>query len=419
MLATISYWFNTKGNHNLKSERILYLILTIFVAATPVCAEQTRAETLHLIQKLTDGKNGVDGLDNPRNINVSLKSRKLFVTSGDDNSLAVFSIGKDFTLQFQQVFKNSESHFKGLEGAVGLVSLKNGGLLLTTGFYDGALSIFSKSSDGQYQFSEVISNRFDVHEALKGNLPSVEKDSFGLIGAWGVTKTRDEKEIFTASYMSNAISNFHIDKDGNVNLHKVIRGANPLANSLGKPVDLALSPSNEELFVLGFDDHQLSIFARHQNGELSIKQILHLGELDSSPCLNPQKIIVSPSGEHLYLACSGNASIMVLSREENGDYAQVQSILNDEIGNGLEGASSLALTNDGSRLFAAGEQAFGMLIFDVKTNGRLSMSSRLSNSDKKFKDLTSISSINLTEDNQYLLITAAKSDSLWVFKTSL
>ncbi|WP_404340185.1 beta-propeller fold lactonase family protein [Pseudoalteromonas mariniglutinosa] len=377
-------------------------------------ANASTIEDLQLVQILKDDVNGVDGLGNPRSVKVLSDNSKVFVSSGDDNALAIFNLDKNFNLTFSQVFKNASADINGLEGASGVSYFDRGNQVVVTGFYDGALSQFSQSHSG-YRFSQSISDGLGYDRVFDSALPVREFDSLGLLGAWDIVKTNNEKQLFVASYMSNAISILDIMPDKKVTFNRIIKGARPLERDLGKPITVALSPLNDELYVLGFDGHQLTVFDRNDKGDLLVKQVLKNAVAAVEQFINPQKIVVSPNGKFLYVACAGSNAIVVFQKEMTGYYRFLQAINNSDIGgSGLEGANSLAISSDGSKIYAAGELGVGLYLFSAAVDGRLSYKNKLLSVHDN--ELNKISSLTLTNDNKHLLVATGKNNSLFVFK---
>ncbi len=394
-------------------------LFSFFIFLTTVHINVSMAsgiDSLQIHQILKDDVNGVDGLGNPRSVKILSDNSKVFVSSGDDNAFAVFNVDSNFNLTFSQVFKNSSADIHGLEGASGVVSLANGNQVVVTGFYDGALSVFSKDHD-HYRYSETISDGLSYERVFDSDVPYEELDNLGLLGAWDIVKTVNEKQLVAASYMSNAISVLDVTPNNKVVFNRVIREASPFEKDLGKPISLALSPKNDELYVLGFDGHQLTIFDRNNKGEFLVKQVLKNNVAGVKEFLNPQKIVVSPDGNFLYVACAGSNAVVVFHKLKNGNYAFLQAIGNADIGgSGLEGASSLAISSNGSTIYAAGESGLGLYIFSVGLDGKLSFKHKLL-SVKEY-ELKKISSLTLTDDNQHLFVATGKGNSLFVFNVT-
>ncbi|KFZ36454.1 hypothetical protein HR45_16700 [Shewanella mangrovi] len=392
------------------------ILFFVFISMIRVGITNASAtERLQLHQVLQDDVNGVDGLGNPRNVKVLADNSTVFVSSGDDNAFAVFSADRDFKLSFSQVFKNAAADIHGLEGASGVTYLGNGQKVIVTGYYDGAVSLFS-TNDNRYRYDTTISDELGYNRVFDRYVPLAKVDHFGLLGAWDIIKTDDEKQLFVAGYMSNAISILDVDADKNVIFNRTVTTATPLQADLGKPITLALSPLNDELYVLGFDNNQLTIFDRSDKGALIPKQIIKDQVDGVTAFLNPQKMIVSPDGHVLYVACAGSNTLMAFKKSNDGKFVWLQSIDNSDVGGaGLEGASSLAISADGSTLYAAGESGNGVFIFSVGSDGQLSFEGKRLTANGH--ELKKIASLTLTDDNQYLLVATGKSNSLVIFKT--
>jgi len=93
----------------------------------------------------------------------------------------------------------------------------------------------------------------------------------------------------------------------------------------------------------------------------------------------------------------------------------------------LKGAGSLAISPDGLRIFVAGEADTGVIVLRKESDGRLRLESKLLTTDLVISSLAiddsilanflqGISSLQLSKDGQYLLVTSAKQDSLSVLK---
>ena len=398
-----------------KSKGYSLSLVLLLIMLSPGESNAVQSVKMQLIQTLKDGINGVDGLDNPRNTTVSMSANKVFVTSGDDNSLAVFTIGKNFKLTFEQIFKNSANEITGLEGATGVATLDGGQQIIVSGFYDGALSVFSRDNNSYY-LAQTIGDRLNYERVFASKEPLEPVDTLGLLGAWDLATTPDEKQLFVASYMSNAVSIFDIAPEGKITLNHIIKNTSPFAGDLGKPVSVVLSPRNDNLFVLGFETHQLTVLERETSGRFSTRQVLSTGADGPSQCLNPQKLLVSPGGNYLYVACAGSDALAVFTQAEDGTFGFLQKIASTDLNGGLEGAGSLALSTDGRYLYAAGEAGRGLFLFETQTDGRLRLADRYPAKPDADDEFTGISSLHLTTDNQHLLVTAAKKDSLLILQ---
>lgn len=363
-------------------------------------------------QILKDDINLIDGLDNPRQVKFSADNKLVFVVSADDNSLSIFTLDDNFDLTFDQIFKDTQTKNLPLEGASDLITLGKNGKVLVVSFYDGSISIFNRDTTQHYQFSEAISDNLSYDRVFDGNEPIVGLDTYGLLGAWSIIKSSDEKQVFVASYQSNAVSIFDVSECDEITLNKVITSG--YANiDLGNPVSLALSPSNSELFVAGYEKHKLTVFSRKLGGEWVVKQVIQTEVDGEENCLNPQKIVISQNAKVLYLACSGSNTLAVFALVDD-NYSFVQTITNSDVGgSGLSGAGSMALSHDGAHLYAAGESDTGMLLFNVEADGKLTLMKRFTFDEYSIEG---VSSIAITSDGKHLLLSLAKGDALYMLE---
>lgn len=362
-------------------------------------------------QKLSDNIDGIDGLDNPRQVKLSNPGSEVFVVSGDDNSLSVYALNNLHRLEFKQVFKDTNDRNLPLEGASDLVVLDKTEQVLVVSFYDGAMSVFDRTDEGLYQYSQLISDNLSYKRVFKDKEPIGQLDTFGLLGAWSIIKSADEKQVFVASYKSNAVSVFDVSVQKRLVLNQVLSAGNAHFNNieLGNPVSLALSPTNNELFVVGYEQHKLTIFSRQHTGELTLKQIISTDKGQSQTCLNPQKIVIQTDGDAVYLACAGSHTIAVYANQ-NQTYSLIQTVSNSDIGGfGLTGVGSMVLTPDRTKLFVAAEADSGLLLFNVMPSGKLELAQHYSVEEY---GIEGVSSLALSADSQHLLMTLAKADSL-------
>lgn len=376
----------------------LLLIFAIWLAGFSTEAKSPMV----LSQVLTDDSAGVDGLDNPRNTLFSNNDKRVYVTSGDDNALAVFDVDGEFTLTFVQVLKNIQDDIDGLEGAMGMVHLASD-TLVVTGFYDGAVSTFSASEQGLLQQVQVYRSKPD------------KSNQISLKGPWEVASGANGKFFIVAGYASNSVVQFDVAANKAFSVRQDKGKSSLSEHNFGSPVALTLSEDNSELFVLGYEGHILTVLALNEENPLTIKQVVQLNSL--SGCLRPQKVILGQDSQTLYIACAESGSVIVLRKNAQGQLFLSQSISSEVVGtSALKGASSLAMTKDGQTLYVAGEEGQGILVFNVVSDGAVKLAHALTGEAFQLDSLAGISSLSLSGDDKYLLATQSKSDRLLVFR---
>ncbi|GAA0855497.1 beta-propeller fold lactonase family protein [Aliiglaciecola litoralis] len=390
-------------------------LLSIFILLSFSPHHRADAEGFKLRQALFDGVNGVDGLDNPRQVRVSPDGSYVWVTSADDNSILILEL--DEFLTPIQIFKSkksldSETELK-LEGATGLALLDGGTSAIVASFYDSALSSFKKDDQSRFIRSQIITDNLEYELVFKSDKSLSDIDDLGILGAWGVSVSSDEQQLFVASYKSDAISIFDININSQLTFNSKINSNDLSPNMLGKPVSVVYSQVNKELVVAGFEGNVLNIFSQDEHGKFTHKQMINNSENTQNLLVNPQYLALSSDSKFIYVACSGSSAVLVFKRTDEG-YVFMQSITQSEThGSGLEGVATLALSSDGSNLYAAGEFDKGVLQFKISDDGSLDFEDKIHAEANKIEGVTSIA---LSEDGKHMLLSLGKKDALYLLK---
>ncbi|WP_157592856.1 hypothetical protein [Pseudoalteromonas citrea] len=374
----------------------------------PSKVNKTPAET-YTSQSVFNDHLGISGLDNPRQLSISKDGKQVFVVSGDDNALSIFTRQKGGSLQFKQVFKNSDNPALKLEGASDVISFNNAEFIVTSSFYDGAVSLFKKTKAGPYEFVHTLSDNLTPDRVFKDPAPIGKLDTLQLLGAWDLFKL-DQQRFAVASYQSNAISFFQI-KDGQLspdeNVNNVVNGhrfSRPLAiQSLGR------APVFDTLLVLGHEKAELTVLNRASNKNYSVAQVFNLNK---HGCVGPQAVSQVNATNRLYVACTGSNNIIVLSDLGNQIGKKRLELLQTLKAPSLKGISSLAFTLDGKTGYGAAESGRGIVVLNTDYRGNLEIKKTILHAD-----LFAVSSLTLSDINT-LFVTAAKQDAVFVLDVS-
>ena len=119
----------------------------------------------------------------------------------------------------------------------------------------------------------------------------------------------------------------------------------------------------------------------------------------------------------LYVLCGGNASVVVFSKDDLGNYSFLHTVSNtsDDV-SGLSGVTDMAFTSDGSLVFVASEFDNAIVTFQRNQLGELKFHSILKSNEKENNELIGASSVFVTPDDNYLLVTSGEGDSLIVYR---
>ncbi len=142
---------------------------------------------------------------------------------------------------------------------------------------------------------------------------------------------------------------------------------------LAGPSDAVFSPDNQYLYVSTLVSRTIVTFSVSNFGVMGF-----LGKIDAQTAgfeaglfAGIQSITLSPDGNYLYAAASGNNGIMVLSRDSgDGSLSLVGTIANGDDSSGTEVSGlatvwDLVLSSDGSHLYAAGSGDDAVAAFSV------------------------------------------------------
>jgi DNA-binding beta-propeller fold protein YncE len=267
------------------------------------------------------------------------------------------------------------------------------------------------SDHSRFRQSQKITDNLGYERVFKSDKSLGEIDRLGILGAWGISVSPEEKRLFVASYKSDAISIFDINENFQLTFNSKISSDDLRPIKLGKPVNLVYSPINKDLVVAGYEGNVLTIFSSNQQGEFTHRQTIDNGEHVQKLLLNPQYLALSPDNRFIYVACSGSSAILVFERTDDG-YRFIQSITHaNAIGSGLSGVASIAISSDGSGLYAAGEFDKGVLRFNISDDGHLEYREKIQTETNEIEGVTSIT---LSKNGEQMLLTLGKKDALYL-----
>jgi len=397
-----------------------YGLILLIVSFTSGCISNHKSystlESIREKQVLEDNQRGINGLGGARVVQLAPDGTLLFVTSADDNSMAIFNVDADFKLTFNRIFTNN-TKIDGLNGATSLVLSADGRRVYVVSFYDSALTVFEQNEQGNYQFVQVIRDGLPYEDVFSEEISVKKKDKLGLLGAYDIAITNDNSQLYVASVASNAVSIFDIDKSGNVSFNHAIRDDDNTEYGLSGAVNVIMTPNNAQLIVAGFNENAITIFDRNVNGDLKHSQTLKNGKYEVKNMIAPQGLAMSPDGHYLYAACGGSNAIIVFARNSQGQYSYIQSISNsDNKVSGLGSAGYVTTSPDGTRVYVASESDNAVVSLQRLNDGKLKIISVMkSEGIKKADALNGAASVYVSPDGKHLLVTTGKGDTLIVY----
>ncbi len=310
---------------------------------------------LDLVQVLTDGQDRVDGLDEVRSLALSPDGRNVYVAGYYDDAVAVFS--REPTtgeLTFVQMFKDGVNGVDGLRYASCVTVSPDGGHVYATGLADSAVAVFQREpATGELTFLEVHRDGQDGVD--------------GLHYAGSVVVSIDGSHVYAAGTADDAVAVFlRNPATGRLTFVQVLHDGEDGVDGLDGASSLAVSPDGGNVYATGPWDKAVAVFRRDPaTGRLTSTQVLYDEQNDVDGLRRAQSVTVSSDGSNVYVTGSGDDSVAVFRRDTTTGKLDFVHVLHDEQGgvDGLDGASSVAVSPDGDHVFVAGPDDGALAVF--------------------------------------------------------
>jgi 6-phosphogluconolactonase (cycloisomerase 2 family) len=328
-----------------------------------VFAREPVSGRLAFLELHTDNQNGVDGLDAPWSVAVSPDNTSVYATGMEDNGLAVFSretgtapIG---TLAFVEAKKDGVGDVvDGLGGADRVAVSPDSKNVYVTGSTDDALVVFSRdTTTGALSFVE-------LHQEGVGNVE-------GLDGAKSVTVSPDNRNVYVtgdpAGVRDDALVVFGRDAStGELTFLEVHKRGSTNAQGLGGPESVVVSPDGQHVYVAADIDDSVVLFGRHPvSGRLTFVQ--KFGELEAGPdTLNGAvSVALNPNGKCVFVVSRLTDSLLVFWRNTWDGRLLIWEQHKDNVGgvNGLDAPLSVVASSDNQNVYVSSNDDDALSIF--------------------------------------------------------
>lgn len=259
----------------------------------------------------------------------------------------------------------SLAQIESLFGATGVAVTPDGNHVYVVGQYDDAIAGFVRNHvDGSLTYL------FSLKDGDVQGLDTID----GLDGAESVAISPDGEHVYVASFTDSAVALFDRNPaDGTLDFVTVYKDS-----SLGGTVpsllgasSITLSPDGGQVYVAATTDDAVAVFTRDTVpasptfGQLTpaggpVDSVGGVDGLDGA-----QWVRVAPDGAHVYVASGVDKAIGVFSRNgATGALTFVQAVKDGAGGaNGLDGASSVAVSVDGTSVYATGPNEDAVAVF--------------------------------------------------------
>lgn len=305
-----------------------------------------------------NGEDGVDGIARPERIVLSPDGAFLFVTSLDNDTLAVFSRNASSgDLTFLQKFKQGTGGVAGLLGAHGIAVAPGSQDAYIAGSYGGSIARFRRNGS-TWNFVQTIQGGDGVT---------------GLSGIRDLAVTSDGKQLIGVAATANTAVVFDRDE---------ITGALSFrqALSLGsnqRPMSLALSPDDAHVYVVAQNSSTVHVLARVRDDSPAAGSLRRIGSITNgsggvSKMQWPRDVAVSANGEHVYVAAESGDSLVAFTRygnAGNSNFGLLEPLetRTDEV-DGVRGIASpyaVMVSPDGENIYIAGFDSDAIASFSI------------------------------------------------------
>jgi len=317
---------------------------------------------------LADGNNG------PYGVAVSPDGKNVYVTDYGDDLLTVYSRNESGQLVLQERYFNNAGSIAGMDGPRLVTVSPDGNNVYVAGSLGDSIVSFSRDAgSGSLSFLKKVT-RGDNYGFCMPDCMSLG----ALDGSYQIVISPDEQYGYASSVNDDSITVFARNQaTGALALDPLMGPVQVYSDTarLDSVYGIAISPDGAHLYAAGYASDNLVQFDRDATtGRLTYVDSWGIAD---APSLNGAfRVTISPDGAYVYTASYDGDSVTAFSRNPATGALTYLAGYQDGVGDidGLNAATSVAVSHDGRYLFATGytdkavvafarDQATGLLTF--------------------------------------------------------
>jgi len=265
------------------------------------------------------------------------------------------------SLTFIEQEKDGVGGVDGLQAAEGLAVSPDGANVYVVGQNEDTVAAFSRDpGTGALSFVE-----FE-----KEGVDNVD----GIAIPVGVAVSPDGLSVYVTGggAQDNAVATFsRVAPTGELDWVGVIKDGDPGVDGLASPQEVVVSPDGDHVYVASLSDDGVSAFARDPgNGTLTFIDVYKDG-VDAEGTDGAVGLAISPDGDHVYVTGTNENAVATFSRDESTGELTFVEFDQDGVGgvDGLAGATDVAISPNGANVYvaSAGDSAVATFSRDMTT----------------------------------------------------
>jgi len=334
----------------------------IFTGLLALCVTFTYGQ-LTFVETITNGVAGATNINDPEGLFVSPDDKHLYVASEDDDAILAFNINQSSCqLTFIAAITDGTGGANNLNGTSRVTVSPDGKFVFVTGRSDDAVTVFSRNS-----VDGTLTFVQDVEDGV-GGVNNLEGAEFLMVSP-------DGKHLYVTSRDDDAVSTFSINStSGMLTFVQDIADGTSGANNLDSPKLVMLSPDGQHVYVASNNDNAITVFSRNSTtGVLTFVEDIVDGVGGITSLEGAYGIKLSPDGKFVYVASDNDAAVTVFSRNSTTGQLTLVEVIQDGTNgaNNLSDSKKLLVTPD--RVIVGSEESNGTItVFERNpTNGQL------------------------------------------------
>ncbi len=321
--------------------------------------------TLAIVQTVHDGDTvdgtEVDGLAGASAVAVSPDGATVYVTGRDDDAVAVFARdGDDGTLSPLQVVRNADA--PGLGGPAALAFDSAGRFLSVAGGRDGTIAVLERADDGTLAWVMRIRQGYD-------GVPLSSLD-----GIRSLAIVPDGTALYAVAQDAAAVSVFSRDQEtGRLTWVQTVMegdsqsGGLPEVTGLGLVQSVAVSPDGRLVATAALASDAVDLFRRDlETGELTLIQTVVDGTGSVDGLDGASDVVFSADGSDLYAVGRNDDAVVVAKRDWTSDTFAVLGVLGstDAGPAGLDGPVGIVAVPSSPHLVVSGRDSDSLVVLE-------------------------------------------------------